>query len=133
MKTDLVINTSREKEIIDLTHEINEKLDKIKARSGLVHLQVMHTTCSLTTADLDPGTDKDYLTAIQKIFPSGTYHHPHDPSHVGDHIMSSLIGPSITLDVIGGKLALGTWQAVVLIELSGPRARNISMTFIADK
>ena len=90
----------------------------------------MHTTCALTTADLDPGTDKDYLSAIEKIFPNCNWNHPHDPSHVGDHIMSSLIGPSIVLDVTNGKLALGTWQAVVLIELSGPRPRNISMTFI---
>ena len=130
MKQKFEINTRKEKEIIPITEEINGRLQKIKAENGIVQLQVMHTTCALTTADLDPGTDKDYLEAIEKIFPNGNWNHPHDPMHVADHIMSSIIGPSIILDVTEGKLELGKWQEVVLIELSGPRPRNISMTFI---
>ena len=132
MRQNFVIDTHKNKEVIDLTEEINRRLEKIKATDGIVHLQVMHTTCALTTADLDPGTDKDYIEAIEKIFPKGSWIHPHDPTHVGDHIMSSIFGPSVVLDVSEGKLSLGTWQEVILIELSGPRTRQISMTFIKD-
>ena len=132
MNHKFTVNTQKSKQIVDITDEINDLIAKLNADNGIVHLQVLHTTCSLTTADLDPGTDEDYLEAIEKIFPDGKWNHPHDPGHVGDHIMSSLIGPSIVLTVENGELLLGTWQRVVLIELSGPRPRKISLTFIKN-
>ena len=85
----------------------------------------MHTTAALTTADLDPGTDLDMLDAFEKMIPKLQYRHPHDPSHVPDHILSALIGNSLTLPVENQKLILGQWQKVVLIEFSGPRDRQI--------
>ncbi len=125
-----LVNTRKTKEVIDLTDKINSFLTNLKADKGLCFLFVTHTTCCLTTADLDPGTDQDLLEAVEKIFPLGNYRHPHNPAHVGDHIMSSLIGPSLILPVEKGQLLLGTWQRVVLIELSGPREREIILEFI---
>jgi len=124
--------TKKRKEVIDITGQVNQLLIKSKAKNGLCHLFVTHTTCCLTTADLDPGTDEDTLEAIEKIFPKGNYRHPHDPSHVGEHIMSSIIGCSLSIPVKNEKLVLGTWQRVVLIELSGPREREIVFNFIKD-
>ncbi len=129
----LTIHTTKSKEIIDITNKINSLLKKEISREGVCFLFVMHTTCALTTADLDPGTDLDYLKAIEKMFPKADYQHPHDPLHVGDHIMSSLIGASVTLPVEKGQLTLGTWQKVILIELTGPRKRNISFNFFAAR
>ncbi|KKS98245.1 MAG: hypothetical protein UV73_C0003G0187 [Candidatus Gottesmanbacteria bacterium GW2011_GWA2_43_14] len=130
MKNQFTVETRNPKQIVDITDRVNDKLQELKAGDGLVHLQVLHTTCALTTADLDPGTDRDYLEAIEKMFPEGNWIHPHNPAHVGDHIMSSLIGPSVVLTVGNGELVLGTWQRVVLVELSGPRPRKITLTFI---
>jgi len=128
------VKTKRQKEIVDLTDKVNFFLEKSKIKNGIISLFVTHTTCCLTTADLDPGTDQDMLEAIEKIFPKGNYRHPHNPSHVGDHIMSSIIGPSLAMPIENGKLVLGTWQRVILIELSGPREREIVLEFIqADK
>jgi secondary thiamine-phosphate synthase enzyme len=124
------VKTKRQKEIVDLTDKVNFFLEKSKIKNGIVSLFVTHTTCCLTTADLDPGTDQDMLEAIEKIFPKGNYRHPHNPSHVGDHIMSSIIGPSLAMPIENGKLVLGTWQRVILIELSGPREREIVLEFI---
>lgn len=123
------VKTSLSKEVIDLTDKVNEYLRKTDAKNGFCHLFVTHTTCCLTTADLDPGTDQDYLQAIEKIFPRGSYRHPHDPSHVGDHIMSSIIGPSLTVPVENGEVVLGTWQRIVLVELSGPRERSLIIEY----
>ncbi len=53
------------------------------------------------------------------------FRHPHDPQHTPDHILSSLIGTAITLPVKQGKLLLGTWQRVVLVEFNGPRQREL--------
>ena len=124
------IKTKKKKEVVNITDQVNSILKKLGAKEGLVHIFVSHTTCCLTTADLDPGTDLDMLEAIETMFPKGEYRHPHDPSHVGEHIMSSIIGPSVTAPVENGKVVLGTWQEIVLIELSGPRERTLSLQFI---
>jgi secondary thiamine-phosphate synthase enzyme len=126
----LQIKTKKKKEVVNITDKVNSILKKLGAKEGLVHIFVSHTTCCLTTADLDPGTDLDMLEAIEVMFPKGEYRHPHDPSHVGEHIMSSIIGPSVTAPVENGKVVLGTWQEIVLVELSGPRERTLTLQFI---
>lgn len=125
MKQQLSISTSKEKQIIDLTSKVNQLIEEQNIQEGWGVLFALHTTCSLTTADLDPGTDQDYLQAIDKMFPKGDYNHSHDPTHVGDHIMSSIIGPSVQFPIKNGQAQLGTWQRIVLIELNGPRDRRL--------
>ncbi|NIT04566.1 YjbQ family protein [Candidatus Saccharibacteria bacterium] len=129
----ITVTTKKPKEIIDITNEINRKLKSENASSGLCHLFASHTTCALTTADLDPGTDQDMLDAFEEMVPKLPYHHPHNPSHVGDHIMSSVLGPSVTIPVENGQLVLGTWQRVVLIELYGPREREVIVSFLKEE
>ena len=125
----LTITTTKHKEIVDITEEVNSLIQKQSWEEGICHLFVKHTTAALTTADLDPGTDLDMLDAFEEMIPKLKYRHPHDPSHVGDHIMSSIIGPSAIVPVQNGKLQLGTWQRVVLIEFYGPRERTILASF----
>jgi thiamine phosphate synthase YjbQ (UPF0047 family) len=74
----------------------------------------------LTTADLDPGTDLDLLDAFDAIIPKLNYRHPHDPTHVPDHILSTLIGTSLLLPVKDREPLLGEWQRIVLVECDGP-------------
>lgn len=122
---ELVIVTRKKKEIIDITEQINASLNKLGSRDGLCILFIKHTTACLTTADLDPGTDEDMLDAFEALMPKLNYRHPHNPAHVIDHILSSIIGASLTIPFKNGELDLGTWQRVVLIELDGPRERKI--------
>ena len=124
----LLVKTTQKKQIIDITDEIN---DRLPDASGLCHLFLKHTTAGITTADLDPGTDLDMLDAFEAMMPKLNYRHPHDPSHVGDHIMSSMIGSSLTVPFENGQLILGTWQRVVLADLDGPREREITISFLA--
>lgn len=130
---ELVIKTNKEKEIIDITDEIKSLIHKKKIESGICHLFLIHTTAALTTADLDPGTDLDFLDFLEKIKPSINYRHPHNPEHAPDHILSSIIGASLTIPVQDGRLVLGTWQRIVLVELDGPRLRNLSISFLISK
>ena len=127
----LKVTTSRKRAVIDITDQLQSQLRQNHATSGVCHLLVLHTTAALTTADLDPGTDLDMLDAFEAIMPKLRYRHPHDPSHVPDHILSALIGTSVSLIVEAGSLVLGTWQRVVLIELDGPRTREIALAFCA--
>ncbi len=126
----MLIKTQQKKQVVDITDDIERELQKQNFQDGCCHAFALHTTCAITTADLDPGTDLDMLDAFEAMIPKLHYRHPHDPAHVGDHIMSSVIGPSLTLPVEGGRLVLGQWQRVVLIEFSGPREREIRITFL---
>ena len=141
MPKTLIIKTEQKKQIVDITESVNQALKEIDSGShqrraggsgmteGLVHVFCKHTTCAITTADLDEGgTDRDYLDAFEAIMPKLNYRHPHNPAHVIDHILSSIIGSGVMLPVSSGQLNLGTWQRAVLVELDGPREREIIIT-----
>ena len=129
---EIIIKTQKAKEVVDITDEINEKLKEKDFKEGLCHLFLTHTTAALTTADLDPGTDLDMLNAFQAMIPKLAYRHPHNPQHVPDHILSSLIGTSLIIPVKERRLVLGTWQRVVLIEFNGPRERKIIVSLFSE-
>lgn len=123
----LEIQTEKERQIVDITDRLQAF---IKANTNLVVVFVAHTTCGVSTADLDPGTDLDLLDAVWQMIPKLNYRHPHNPAHVPSHLASSIIGPSVSLPVHAGRLALGIWQRVILIELDGPRQRTLVITAI---
>ena len=126
------VRTRKKREILDLTEVIEGQLGNGHAQAGICHLLVLHTTAALTTADLDPGTDLDMLDAFEAMMPKLRYRHPHNPSHVPDHILSALIGTSLSLPFENRKLVLGPWQRVVLIELDGPRQRELGISVSAE-
>lgn len=123
----LAIATKRKRQILDITDSVQEALPRA---SGICCLNVLHTTAALTTADLDPGTDLDMLDAFEAMMPKLNYRHPHNPAHVADHILSSLLGTGVVLPVESGSLVLGTWQRVILVELDGPRQRELTLQFL---
>jgi secondary thiamine-phosphate synthase enzyme len=120
------VRTSKKREIVDLTDRLQQIVDEsYQGVSGFCQLSVLHTTAALTTADLDPGTDLDMLDAFEHLIPKLKFRHPHDPTHVPDHILSALIGTSVAVPVDKGHLVLGTWQRIILVELDGPREREV--------
>jgi len=121
----LKVKTLSKKQIIDITEEVQITLPN---KNGMCNIFTTHTTCALTTADLDPGTAEDMLEVFDKLLPKIDFRHPHDPAHAPDHILSSLIGASLTVPYKKGKFCLGTWQRIVLVELDGPREREIIVT-----
>jgi secondary thiamine-phosphate synthase enzyme len=130
---DLHVSTKRKREVLDITELCRKQLAGQKAGTGVCHLFVLHTTAALTIADLDPGTDLDLLDAFEALVPKLNYRHPHNPAHVGDHLLSSLIGTSLGVPVKDGELLLGTWQRIILIEFDGPRRRELAMTFTREQ
>ena len=130
--TKFELTTKRKRQVIDITELCQEKLAELKNKSGVCHLFVLHTTAALTIADLDPGTDLDLLDALDAVIPKLKYRHPHDPGHVSDHILSSLIGTSLTVPVNNGEIVLGTWQRIILLEFDGPRTRQIALSLVSE-
>jgi secondary thiamine-phosphate synthase enzyme len=127
----LTVKTSRKREVVDLTERLEARIPE--GGEGVLHLFVLHTTAALTTADLDPGTDLDMLDAFEAMVPKLHYRHPHDPGHVGDHILASLIGTSACVPFKENRLSLGTWQRVVLLEFDGPRERSLYISALREE
>ena len=122
------IQTRQKDEVVDITEMVETYLRNAPVKSGICFIFAAHTTCALTTADLDPGTDRDFLNALRHLLPKLAYHHPHDPAHAPDHILSAILGPSLAIPYQNSRLLLGTWQRVVLVELDGPRQRTIHIS-----
>jgi secondary thiamine-phosphate synthase enzyme len=129
----LKVETHRKREILDITDTVEEHLAQEASAEGICYLNILHTTAALTTADLDPGTDLDMLDAFEAMMPNLHYRHPHNPAHVPDHIMSTILGSALTLPVSDHALVLGTWQRVIVVELDGPRQRDVVLNFLGTK
>ena len=129
----LKIKTDRLKQVIDLTDRVNALIAKRKLTEGLCCLFVTHTTACLTTGEVGEGTEKDLLDVVQEMIPKIDFRHGHDPSHAWSHMASSILGPSLTVPVSSGKLILGTWQSVLLVELDGPRERDMHVTLVRSE
>lgn len=126
----LRVNTASLKEIVDLTERIQSVIQRAKMREGVCALFVAHTTAALTTGEIGEGTEQDLLEVAEQIIPSIRFRHAHDPSHAWSHMAASILGPSLTLPIVDGRLALGTWQSVMLVELDGPRERSVYVTLL---
>jgi len=90
------VRTRKKPEVVDITDAVQDLLEQEGNSTGACSIFVLHTTAALTTADLDPGTDLDILDAFEAMVPKLRYRHPHNPAHVGDHILSALIGTSVS-------------------------------------
>ena len=128
MREILHVRTTTTKEVVDLTDRVAAIVHQAKMKEGLCCLFVSHTTAGLTTGEIGEGTEEDFLQIVEQIIPRIRFRHAHDPSHAWSHMAASLLGPSLAIPVSSGKLALGTWQSVMLVELDGPRERSIHCT-----
>lgn len=124
------VRTQSKRQVIDITSTVDDLVRQQQLDAGLAAVFVQHTTAALSTAVMDPGTDLDMLDAMTTVMPDLEYRHPHDPTHTPDHILSTWVGPSVTVPVNGGRMLLGTWQRIVLFEFDGPRQRNLVLTLI---
>lgn len=126
----LHISTTSRKQIVDLTDRIEAVIRRAKMQEGLCSLFVAHTTAALTTGEIGEGTEQDFLQVVEQMIPRIHFRHAHDPSHAWSHMASSILGPSLTILVSAGTLVLGTWQSVMLVELDGPRERDVHVTLV---
>ncbi|MCX5859520.1 MAG: secondary thiamine-phosphate synthase enzyme YjbQ [Proteobacteria bacterium] len=118
------IKTKARNEFVDLTREINQVVKKSGVQEGFCLVYVPHTTAGVTINEgADPDVVKDILKHLEEMVPAGK-RFLHAEGNSDAHIKSSLVGASQLIPIAGGKLALGTWQAVFFCEFDGPRTRQ---------
>jgi secondary thiamine-phosphate synthase enzyme len=132
----LIINTTKKQELIEITEKVNALIQKSKIKKGLCHVFVKHTTAGLIINENDDSQIcTDFLNAINKAFPDHAgYLHDRIDNNAGAHVKASVLGSSITLPVEDSKLKLGRWQALMLVELDGPREnREIEISILKSE
>ena len=101
---------------------------------GLLHVFVPHATAGLAVIETGAGSDDDLLTAIDELLPAeDKWRHRHgSPGHGRDHVLPAWIPPYATLPVIGGRIALGTWQSICLVDPNGDNpTRQVRFSFVS--
>jgi secondary thiamine-phosphate synthase enzyme len=124
------VDTARAR-IVDLTPEVGRFC--IDRGDGLVNVFVPHATAGLALMETGAGSDDDLLAALERLLPrDDRYGHAHgSPGHGADHLLPALISPSMTLPVLEGRVAFGTWQSLLLVDLNvdNPR-RRVRFSFV---
>lgn len=132
--TEIEVRTGGEAVVHDLTKEAERFLTEADAEDGLLHVWVPHATSGLAILETGAGSDDDLLAAIDALLPrDGRWRHQHgSPGHGRDHVLPALLPPYASVPVLGGVLALGTWQSVCLVDtnLDNP-VRRVRFSFLA--
>jgi secondary thiamine-phosphate synthase enzyme len=104
---------------------------------GQLLIFINGSTAAISTVEYEPGLLKDIPDALDKIAPMNTRYHHDDTWHDGNgyaHVRSTLMGSSFTVPVFEGRLVLGTWQQIILLDFdNSPRNRNVTLQFIGEK
>jgi secondary thiamine-phosphate synthase enzyme len=102
---------------------------------GLLSVFVPHATAGVAVMELGAGSDTDLLAALDTLLPTdGRWRHRHgSPGHGRDHVLPAFVSPSVTVPVIAGRLQLGTWQSLCLVDTNGDnRRRQVRLSFIGS-
>ena len=120
----------------DLTHELTLLVKKSRIREGVLNLNIIGSTGSLTTIEFEPGVVQDLKDAIERLAPRDQEYKHELAWHDGNghsHVQAALMGPSLSLCVHDGRLQLGTWQQVVVINHDNrARKRKIAVTVTGE-
>jgi secondary thiamine-phosphate synthase enzyme len=127
------VHTGGRETVRDLTRECEAFLVDAGAGDGLLHVWVPHATAGLAVLETGAGSDTDLLAALRDLLPADDrWRHRHgSPGHGRDHVLPALCPPYATVPVVDGRMTLGTWQSVCLVDLNGDNpVRQVRFSFL---
>ena len=129
----LSVKTRERTELIDITSDINQLIQKSGTDQGLCMIYVPHTTAAVTINEsADPSVKSDILMTLNQIIPwEANYRHLESNSPA--HIKSTLVGSSELIAIENRRLILGTWQGIFFCEFDGPRSRKVDVRIIEER
>lgn len=133
MESEIVtVRTGNRPMVIDIT---DQAAAFVRSRGdGLLHVFVPHATAGLAIIETGSGSDDDLLTALDAVLPADArWRHRHGSTgHGRDHVLPAFVAPYASLPVIGGRIALGTWQSLCLVDTNGDNPqRQVRLSFLA--
>ena len=131
----LEVRTGSSETVTDLTTRCEHFVaEAAGGGDGLLHVFVPHATAGVAVLETGAGSDDDLLAALQHLLPAdGRWRHRHgSPGHGRDHVLPAIVPPYATVPVLGGRMALGTWQSVVLVDTNRDNpVREVRLSFLA--
>ncbi len=116
-------------DFVDITKQVRQIVEAGKIQNGLCQIFVPHTTAGVTiNENADPDVVTDMLAALKRMVPDLPYRHSEGNSPA--HVKSTLVGCSMTIPIVDGRLCLGTWQGIYFCEFDGPRTRQVWVQLI---
>lgn len=143
--TTIRIDTQHPMQFVDLTDEVEALAAEAGLRTGLVNIQTLHTTTAIVVNEHEPLLLTDVAALLERAAPrDAVYRHDNvtlrtvncvlgERPNGHSHCRALLLGPSVCLNVAAGRLQLGQWQRVFLVELDGPRSRDVSVLLVGDR
>jgi secondary thiamine-phosphate synthase enzyme len=132
MKTKTLTVDTTERRFFDLTDEARSFCADARG-DGLLNVFVPHATAGLALMETGSGSEGDLAAVIERLLPRDhRYAHSHgSPGHGADHLLPAFVSPSVTVPVINGRLSLGTWQSIVLVDTNRDnRTRRVVLTLL---
>jgi secondary thiamine-phosphate synthase enzyme len=131
------VRTGDAEQVVDLTSACEDFLAEAGAVDGLLHVFVPHATAGIAVLETGAGSDTDLLAALRSLLPAegptgrGWRHRHGSEGHGRDHVLPAFLAPFATLPVVGGRLALGTWQSVCLVDTNvDNRVRQVRLSLL---
>ncbi len=129
MQKEFRVRSRRKQELIDVTSQVADIVRASGVSEGMCHVYVTHATAAVVVNENDdPNVCEDLLDCLDRLVPAGIWRHDRVDNNAAAHIKAAILGPGETLPVREGHLVLGTWQAVMVVELDGPRERRVVVT-----
>ena len=130
----LELSTRGHGHTLDLTREVGRVVTETGLREGTVTVFARGSTAAVTTIEFEPGAVEDLRAALERLLPSdGDYEHNrrNRDSNAHAHLRAALVGPSVCVPVVDGRLALGTWQQIVLLDFDDRARRRVVFVQVA--
>jgi secondary thiamine-phosphate synthase enzyme len=129
MHSEITVSTRRKQEVVDITRQVAEAVSRSEVGEGMCTVFVAHATAAVVINEsADPNLCDDLLDALGRLVPEGVWRHDRIDDNGAAHIKAAILGPSETIPVRDGRLLLGAWQAIMLVDLDGPRRRRVVVT-----
>jgi len=130
--TTFIIRTNERVELTSITREVAAFVEQTPIRDGIVYISSLHTTAGLTLNEVQGALLSDMTNLFEQIIPSAVYYKHNDPllsdcdrRNADAHLRAVVVGHSLSIPIIDGKLKLGTWQNILLTEFDGPNNRKV--------